>query len=304
MYQTRKIHISEFDDFFLNIHNIAEVVKTEGVCVLRGIDVSPEQQFEAMIALGDIFGWFPNSNAKLKNYYFENHEFTITNRLKEFQIDMTNQKYKNEILVPWHIEQIGFINPAVGASWNMKIFTCDEECGKTYFVDSALIFCELNEDYTNFLEKCSFSVRCFDTDENKKNDNDNENIYQKMGVLPGGELCLKPIVNHEYQKYLKMIKISPSDSTKNILRLVSFDSREPTNSESEYFFKICNEISNRIFFDSGLRIVHKWKQHDFLIADLSRMYHSVTGGFRSEQRYFEGMWAYGKPGSKDRIEYI
>lgn len=296
MLETIKIHISEFNDFYTSIFKIKQTIDETGVCVLRGIDFSAEQQFEAMIALGDTFGWYPNSKVKTKNYYLENHEFTIKNRIDELTIDVTDEKYRDRILVGWHMEHIGFINPAVGASWNMKTFTCNEECGKTYFVDAHSVFCQLNEEDIDFLEKCQYALRSPDVK--------NESQYTEMGVLPNGSLYLNPIVNHKTLNLIKMVRIFPTNDANKHLELISLDSKKPNQSESANFNRICDTISNIIFLDTGIRITHKWRQHDFLICDLSRMYHAVTGGFRSDQRYFEGMWAYGNPGSKTRIEEL
>jgi hypothetical protein len=41
-------------------------------------------------------------------------------------------------------------------------------------------------------------------------------------------------------------------------------------------------------------MVHRWQQGDLIIPDMFKLAHAVTGGFKSEDREFRGIWAYQK----------
>lgn len=249
-----------------------------GVSIFRGAAITSEQQSALMARYGDRLGWFPNSTNPTFYPYKENHQYTLDMKLSQGKsnIGICN----DDILVEWHMEQIGFPNPAIGASWNNKIFTCDEESGKTYFVDATRVYEKICAADIGFLELCRFTELVGyhrpDYDQNQ---------------LPSDIEPLSPIVMHPLLNK-KLIYISPAETIEFGKKLISFDGREPQMHERQRFAKICRQVSTTITSDTELRLVHKWRQGDIVFVDLLRHYHAVTGGFIAEQRYFEGIWAF------------
>lgn len=286
-----KAYFENIDNVFHCLSDVIDLLLEYGVCVVRGVEIDADTQGILMRSIGDILGWYPNSDGGSLNLYLENHEFTIKQKTIQFNDDVSKINYKDEVLVSWHMEHIGFLNPAVGATWNMKKFLCDRECGKTLFFDGTQIKQLINQKEFEFLEKCEFLVDF----------NDNNQEYEKFGVLPEGVVRVPAVKLHKYSGK-QIVNIPPSLGQNS--KLISFDKIEPTYENIMEFNSLVLKISRLIMHSEKNRITHRWKQNDLVIADLSRMYHAVTGGFSANERFFEGMWAYGNPGTKISITNI
>lgn len=246
-----------------------------GVVVFRGYDMSEEEQLHLMRKVGEITRWYPNTSSQEYHSYVENHAETLKMRMS----DDSNSIHgigSDDILVAWHMEHIGFPNPAVGASWNMRKFTCSPKNGKTLFVDGAKLYEMLSVDDALFLEKCLFI----------------ENIQNEL-ISKHPVLC--PI-RRNWLNTEKVVYLSPNSAGKYAEKLVYAQTFQPTDDERERFNQLTKMLIGEILNNQDIRIVHEWQQFDVLFADLSRMYHAVTGGFRPEERLFYGVWALGSKG--------
>ena len=247
----------------------------DGIVVLRGANIEADQQSVIMCNLGDLVGWFPNKTSTRVFPYDENHKHTIEMR-KEKQPDTSLGIDKEHILVAWHYEHLGYPNPAIGASWNMRVFNCSEDCGKTLFIDAGKVFDLLTPDELRFFETCLFSEK---VDIPKK--------YPPILVCP---------TTRHKTTGRRMVRISPAVDYQSFLNLELVKGRKPTTDERDFFSQIYMRLANSIKNDISLRIEHKWKQFDLAIVDLSRFYHAVTGGFTADERNFYGVWAFERPG--------
>lgn len=269
-------HISSYAD--IDISRIHQDFLKDGVVVLRGFDMSPDQQHKLMTEVGNLAHWLPNHKHPHENHtYTENHEYTLEMRSSPQGEERLGIE-ADDVLVEWHMEQIGFPNPAVGASWNMRIFTCSNEYGKTLFVDAVKLFAMLSKEDVDFLAKCLFQ--------------------EEIGLspkIPPMRIC--PIKKHLPTGQM-MVYISPVRDIDFGKKLRYVQEHEPTEGERARFEEICTNLSTTVKTNMDIRTEHKWQQYDVVIADLSRQYHAVTGGFRSSERYFEGIWAHGFSGGK------
>ena len=59
----------------------------------------------------------------------------------------------------------------------------------------------------------------------------------------------------------------------------------------KYFKEIRNFYFDQVLYNKDIRICHKWDEGDFLVVDLFKMAHAVTGGFNPKEREFIGLWA-------------
>jgi alpha-ketoglutarate-dependent taurine dioxygenase len=269
-------HISSYGD--IDISRIHQHFLEDGVVVLRGFDMSFDQQRELMMGLGDLMLWYPNHKYPHASFaYIENHEHTLEMRSSP-QLDERLGIGADDVLVEWHMEHIGFPNPAVGASWNMRTFTCSNEYGKTLFVDAVKLFAMLGKEDADFLVKCLFQ----------------EDVGLSSKIPP---IWICPIRKHLPTGKM-MVYISPVKTIGFGEKLRYAQTHKPTEDERARFDEICTNLATMIKTNIEIRTEHKWQQHDVVIADLSRQYHAVTGGFRSSERNFEGIWAHGLNGDK------
>lgn len=263
--------ISSFQE--IDVASCFDEYVASGCFVLRGYDMSHDEQLSLMKSFGDITKWFPNNHAGFEHYtpYRENHSHTINMRNSEnAKINM------DDILVTWHMEHIGYPNPAIGASWNMRTFTCSPNAGKTFFVDGIQLCKNLSQDDIEFLKKSLY-------------------VEQAHGAIDSDYPIYCPIRKH-YLTGCEMVYISPSTNIPYGEKLF-YDQAHPKNEqENKRFGAIIGEIAETIKYDKSVRFEHRWKQYDVVFADLSRLYHSVTGGFSPEERKFDGIFAHALKG--------
>lgn len=242
-------------DFYYN-----EFVKNS-IIVFRNANLSFDNHLKLQKILGDRFGWFPNSNSGSESRYVENH---APNQL-------LNEHNKDTVVLDWHIEHPFFTNPIVGALWNMYIFNTDENNGKTYFVDTRLIYKLLPEDWKEFLNKSIANTYSY---------NHTQSMHQCKVVTPHW-ITGEPVIRMQ----LHRIENGWHD-------LYQFDGRSPTQEEKDKFIEIATWVMNEIINNEDIRIVHKWKQGDIVVPDLYCLAHAITGGFSPKDREFTGLWSY------------
>ena len=269
-------HISSYSD--IDFSRLHQDFLQDGVVVLRGFDMSTSRQHELMLELGNLVPWYPNDKyPHLSFSYDENHEHTLG--MRSFpQQDERLGTGMDDILVEWHMEHIGFPNPAVGASWNMRKFTCSNEYGKTLFVDAVKLYATLGKEEIDFLVKCVFQ--------------------EEVGLGPGiPQIWICPIRKHLPTGQM-MVYISPVKTVNFGEKLRYAQTHKPTEDERARFDEICTRLATMIKTNTEIRTEHRWEQYDVVIADLARQYHAVTGGFTSSEREFHGIWAHGLNGDK------
>jgi alpha-ketoglutarate-dependent taurine dioxygenase len=256
-----------FDHITNNIDFYAKKLLQDSIWCIRDANFSESQQQEIMKKLGDYLGWFPNSIQPKFSSYLESHSRT-ENRMSD-----------NEILVFWHIEHPQDKNPIIAASWNMNKFICNEESGKTYFYNTADMLERMPKEWQDFLLKSKIYKM--------GNREGTKNFYNKKRFF-----ILDAVQKHWHTEQLTIRMPIIPGIIENIL--IEYDGHYPTQQEKEYFKKIYNYYRRQIINDADNRLVHKWKQGDFLVPDLFKMAHAVTGGFTPEERSFTGYWAKSK----------
>lgn len=263
--------ISSFQE--IDIALCFEEYMASGCFVLRGYDMSRDEQLSLMKSFGDITKWFPNNQRDSGHYtpYRENHSHTIDMRNLENATTGTD-----DILVVWHMEHIGFPNPAVGASWNMRTFTCSPNSGKTFFVDGIQLYQNLSQDDAEFLKKSLY-------------------VEQAHGAVDSNHPIYCPIKKH-YLTGNEMVYMPPNTNIPYGDKLCCDQGRQWGEKERQRFETIMCKIANTIKYDASVQFEHRWQQYDVVFADLSRLYHAVTGGFSSEERIFDGIFAHALEG--------
>lgn len=250
----------EFTDLFI------EKFLNDGIVLLRDYDCSLDEQRKITLLFRDTFPKLYYPENEIFNYN-ENHEYTFNKYFSEL-----NRTAKNDdLFVTWHMEMIGFPNPATGATWNMVKFECSEESGKTYFYNACDLFEKLSLEEINILKSTKFIANTYD---------DNKDFEDQF---------LSPIIKHPLIDK-DMVYIYPGKCT--------FVCEKNNEKDIEAAYSIHNKLATIILRDEEKRIYHKWKKSDMIFVDLLRMYHAVTGGFVPEQRFFHGFWIHSKLGTK------
>jgi alpha-ketoglutarate-dependent taurine dioxygenase len=259
------IEFKSLDDIKNNVEEYANALISNSVICFRNANLSTEEQSLVREILGDYFSWYPNSNSKeisqsdISEKYEENHE-----RLKTIEDKLENDK----VVLGWHIEHVDHNNPIIASFWNMYKFSANPESGKTLFVNTMDIYNELPEISKEFLLKSEYT----------------SNKYDKPFTKPA-------IAKHWWTSDpVIRIDITHFGSEKDFLS--KFDNRIPTEDEIDTFTEIRNYFINRIIQNNeDLVYAHKWQEGDLVVSDLFVLAHSVTGGFKSEDRAFTGLWA-------------
>lgn len=235
-----------------------------GSIAFRNANLSHEEHLNFHNILGKQLGSYKENS---KTGYTENHS------------RMPNKKSNNEIILPWHIEHPHYKNPIVLGTWNMHKFTTNTENGKTYFVDTQFLYQNMTDSFKEFSKKCT--------------------IINPVGIEQGlsGEhklvdshwITQKPVIRVSHV----LETLSPKTETvklNNFQKLYKFEGRDPEKNEYEYYFEIMKWIQDQLYNNSDIRIVHKWQQGDLVVSDMFKMCHAVTGGFKSKDREFTGVW--------------
>jgi alpha-ketoglutarate-dependent taurine dioxygenase len=253
----------EFTDLFKN------EFESKGVVLLRDFKCNLQTQEKITNNFKNLYPeLFCIENSPF--YYEENHQYTIDMR-NEFGLEKAGD---DDIFIVWHMEMIGYPNPATGATWNMKKFNCSTESGKTYFYDAIQLFSRVSQKDLQVLKKCRYVINV-------------DSIKDERSVrLKYNSYC--PIKQHSFLKK-NLIYIDPSNNYKII------ECGQHEMGECQLIF---DSLIYKIKEDKENLIIHKWQENDFLFVDLSRMYHAVTGGFNPAQRQFDGFWLHSFPGSK------
>jgi alpha-ketoglutarate-dependent taurine dioxygenase len=256
------------DQVLENANYYKDKLISDSVICFRNANLTEKEQFDFAQKLGESFGWYlMNDESK----YIENHE-----RKSEVVSG------PDDIIVEWHVEHTYYINPIVGSTWNMYNFKTNNENGKTYFVDTNVVFEMLTDDEKDFLLNSRITEPDFIKGPQLEHGfaSANLNFADDYPIVAEHWLTGKPIIR---------FTILPKPY---IVRLVSYKGQVPTEDNLSYFEAVIRKIEDIIWNNEDIRIVHKWQQGDLVIPDMFKLAHAVTGGFKPEDREFRGIWGY------------
>jgi alpha-ketoglutarate-dependent taurine dioxygenase len=251
------IDFVSIQDISDNISLYKDILIRDGILVFRGANLSHEDHGIVSNKINEHFGIYDEGNF---NGYTENHSQTSKNLNIKFGPD--------DIMLPWHIEHPTRVNPIVLGAWNMHKFKTNEENGKTYFVNSKMLYKEMPDRLKSFLGKCII-------------DDD---------VASPGEARTHEVVHNHWITGEPVIRTSFIYSKTNQI-LCSVNGGIPSEDDLILYDEAMSWIRDQLYNNLDIRIVHKWKQGDLVISDIFVMYHAVTGGFSPEDREFVGIWS-------------
>lgn len=249
------IEFKGIQDISDNIAYYKDKFLKDAVFCLRNANLTVEEQEKVARIFGDHLQWYPNSVDPSKDLYVENHE-------RHMEAIVSRDAYST--ILPWHMEHVFRENPIVSGLWNMQLFTCDNIFGKTYFVDTAKLFNQLNIKDKEFITK----VRLKETVGQKDLF---INLVEKHRVT-GENVIRFPFPFHHNTE------------------LFEFDGKDFDESILQEYNELYGYIYNKITTDESIRFEQRWQQGDLLIVDLFKMAHAVTGGFMPDQRKFTGIF--------------
>ena len=252
MNSVKIIEFPGYDELKNNFNIYKEIFLNEQIIAFRNANVNFETQTKIMHLFGDNLNWYPNSSNFNESEYIENHHK---------HIEKKGNVSKDDLILEWHQEHIEDLdNIFVSGVWNMELFECDPESGKTCFVDMSKVYNNFIEEDKKFLDRCTAYCE--------------------------GEIY-KLISNHWITNE-KTIRTFFAKIENVSLHLI--DNRSPTNTESEKFNLLHDQIITQVWLNKDIRIEHSWKQGDLLIPDLFKLVHAVTGGFDKDQRRLRGIF--------------
>lgn len=255
--------ISSKKELKSRLKELLDIQKKDSIVAIRGLNLTEKEQLQLVRDLGDISGWYPNNSEEFNHKYVENHGLN----------EAIKNSNKDEIFLDWHLERVDYDDyiPIVTGVWNMRVFNCDPEAGKTYFIDSRKIFqSSFTEEEKNFLRECRAAWE-EGQDTNKKTHR--VNVIQKHWAT-----------NEEQIR----VKINKS----LLVELETISGAVPTSEEVRKFNILIDRFSSEVYENQDFRLIYKWQKGDIVIPDLYSLAHAVTGGFLPEDREFTGYWCY------------
>lgn len=262
MINIEPIEYTSLDEIKNNFEFYKQKFINESVIVFRNANLSLEEQKVFHDSLGNMFGWFGWND--INTHYRENHN-------KNENMGKTGP---DEIMLLWHVEHWYYANPIVAGTWNMFHLKTNPGAGRTYFIDTSVVYDLLEEHEKHFLNNCILK-----TDEFQSKSSFSGNDYR---VISKHWLTDKPVIRISLIKH-----ITPEISY--------VDYKLPTEEDYNTFKKITHKVIDIIETDESIRMVHNWKQGDLVFMDGFKLAHAVTGGFDSKDREFFGMWGHRYP---------
>jgi alpha-ketoglutarate-dependent taurine dioxygenase len=271
-YEELKNNFSIYKDIFIN----------DAIIAFRNANLDYDMQAKVMHLFGDNLNWYPNSlNSNPSDYIEDHHKHMDSNNIVE----------KDSIMLGWHQEHIAQEhNPYVSGVWNMTLFKCNPETGKTYFIDMSRVFNMFNDEDREFMLNCKVNIinyRWFKDkayyyyipEKNKLNNKDEDVVYS--------------LVSEHWLTKEKTIRtyLSRDETTE----LYKFKDKDPSENDIKKYIEISKKINDIVNNNEDVRMQHIWQQGDLLIPDLFKLAHAVSGGFDKDQRRLDGMFGTLKP---------
>lgn len=252
MIKVKTIEFPGYDELKNNFNKYREIFLKDQILAFRNANVDREMQRKIMYLFGDNLGWTPNSLNTKDSEYTETHHA---------HIDKRGNASKEELILEWHQEHVENNQDIfVSGMWNMELFECDEDSGKTYFVDMSKIYNNFIQEDRDFLDKC-------------------------IGYCEGE---IYKLVSNHWITNEKTIRTFFATIENVHLHLI--DNRIPTDLEIDKFNLLHDQIITQVWLNKDIRMEHSWKQGDLVIPDLFKLAHSVSGGFDKSQRRLEGIF--------------
>lgn len=256
------------DDALSSIDFYAEEFTKNGILIFKEMNLTEDDQLLLLSTLGDILGWFPNSQNKFHGKYIEDHT-ELLNKYKSSGQPNT----PDEIILAYHLECTNYEVPQVASAWNMTKFDCDSYSGKTSFIDSRIVFNKLTNKEISFLYNCLIA-------------------HIHSGVIEEGKFIHphEAISKHPLYDYdcLRIDAKGPKYQ-----KLHKFKGKDPGTINNIRYKRLVYKIHDTIKELSNSECYwHSWSKGDVVIPDLNVMYHAVRGGFTYGQREFVGFWAF------------
>ena len=241
---------------------------SDSVICFRNANLTQDEQFDLAKRLGKLIGW---SLLNDTSEYVENHV-----RKSDLKAG------PDDIIVEWHVEHTYYTNPIVASTWNMYNFKTDNNNGKTYFVDTTVVFEMLTTEEQEFLLNSIIIEPDVIRESQLRNGfvNENTELADQYPIIAKHWLTDKPVIRFTILPEPLMVK------------LVSYKGESPDSDAAAYFEVLIRKIEDIIWNNEDIRIVHKWEQGDLIIPDMFKLAHAVTGGFSHEDREFRGIWGY------------
>tara|TARA_B110001454_G_C12697350_1_gene425045 strand:- start:669 stop:1568 length:900 start_codon:yes stop_codon:yes gene_type:complete len=226
--------------------------------------------------------------------HIEDHRLTIEGNFGE------RKNTPLELLVPWHQESLHQKYPPCVAGWNMELFTCPKDHGRTGFVDMVEAVKGLSAEVVANLENTEYIVvRSFDdieeATEQIKSGSREISILNKSGQAERGGLA-DPSDDRRSDYYFPSIRqaIEKHPLTDELVIRYEIDWSPSGNgagtcitfTSAERRIEV-DELVKGLYLNPDNQFWWEWTQGDFLLADLVVMGHAVTGGFLPTERLLD-----------------
>ena len=277
MYTIKTIEFPGYEELKNNFNQYKDMFLSDSIIAFRNANINFEMQTKIMHLFGDNLSWYPNSSNKNPSDYIETHHK---------HMDEKNVFDKNSIMLQWHQEHVAQEhNPYVSGLWNMILFKCEPNTGKTFFVDMSKLFNMFNDEDKDFLSKCQILIKNYRWHGKKDyyyylNEKDSKNNND--------ELVTYSLVSEHWITKEKTIRTYLSES--EVTSLYKFNNETPTIENINKYKEISKKINNEINNNEDIRMQHIWEQGDLLVPDLFKLAHAVSGGFNKDQRQLDGMF--------------
>jgi alpha-ketoglutarate-dependent taurine dioxygenase len=250
-------------DIINNIEYYADLFLSQGILIFKGLNPTKKEEMDLMYALQKYTGWFTDFAC-----HDEDHELT-------FRIYGDFLLSKEELFIPWHIENVRKENYQTGALWHMLKYDCDSDCGQTGFVNMVDVFSTMPDSWKEFLLSCKVSTL---------GELSSDYVKQRNIVIP-----------HNVTKKL----IYRPNFFVNVEALTSVADTVPLDEDIVLYNHIVDWTKKQVCHSPSNQFWFKWEVGDTIIIDLLVMAHAVRGGFNLGQRSFSRIWAY-----KNNLEYF
>lgn len=265
MNKVKVIEFPGYDELKNNFNAYKDIFLNEQIIAFRNANVDFETQTKIMHLFGDNLNWYPNSMDTRPSEYIEDHHK---------HMNEANVINKNEIMLGWHQEHVENSEDIfVGGMWNMELFNCEPDSGKTYFIDMSKVYNSFTTTDQEFLNSCIVSIK---------------NYWQIEGEESSNQDTIYKLVSNHWITNEKTIRTFYGKGEK--VNLHSVNGNDPTQLEIDKFNLLHDEIFTKVWLDNEIKMEHEWQEGDLLVPDLFKLAHCVTGGFDKDQRRLKGIF--------------
>lgn len=253
-----------------NIEFYKDKFLADNIIVFKNANCDELMQNEISEILGIGFNCSPMIAGTSRDFYIEDHHK---------HIDNAPSAGKDDILLHWHIEHVVQDRSHALGVWNMELFKCDKDSGKTYFVDMVKMYSSLTKEEQEFADKVTLTTlyeKEITLDEERKG----MDLFEEISFT-------YPFVKKHWITNQKGIRFDFGTGTE----LTLFDGRTPTDEEISQYKLLHDKIEQNVLSNEDIRMVLRWEQGYLAVPDLFKLAHSVTGGFEKEERRLKGVFA-------------